>query len=98
MCLNNANFHILDVYVTAVVFFFMQKNTAREIKRRASMAPPAAPAIMATWSCPACFFLGNIVTCGVSIDGLDDTSLHVIVENDRHKFPDVLHQMDASEW
>jgi hypothetical protein len=90
-------FYILDTYVTSVLFFFINKNTIREMKRRASMAPAAAPAIIATWLGPVCFLLGNIVTWGVSIEGLDETSLHVIVEKERHKFPEVLHKIDASE-
>lgn len=36
------------------------------------------------------FFSGTTVTCGVSMAGFDDTSLHVIVENDRQGFPIVL--------
>lgn len=36
------------------------------------------------------FFLVKIVTCGVSIDGLEETSLHDKVEKERHRFPDVL--------
>ena len=38
-----------------------------------------------------CCFLVKIVTCGVSIEeGVDDMSLHVIEENETHRFPDVL--------
>lgn len=32
-----------------------------------------------------------MVTWGVSIEGVDDTSLHVIVEKERQRLPDVLH-------
>ena len=32
------------------------------------------------------------MTCGVSMAGFDETSLHVIVEKDRQGFPDVLQQ------
>ena len=46
MCNKNVNFHILDVYVTSLLFFFMYRNTARD-KIRASTAPPATPAIIA---------------------------------------------------
>lgn len=83
--------------MTSVLFFFINKNAVREMKRRARTAPAAAPAIIATRLGPVCFFLGNIVTWGVSIEGLDEKSLHVIVEKERHKFPDALHKINASE-
>ena len=96
MCNKNVNFHVLDAHATSLLFFFTYRNTARDMIR-AGTAPPAAPAIIAIRLCPLCFFLLKIVTCGVSIEGLDETSLHVIVENKRHKFPDVLYKVDLSE-
>jgi hypothetical protein len=38
----------------------------------------------------------KIVTCGASIEELAEKSLHVIVEKERHKFPDALHKFGAS--
>lgn len=40
--------------------------------------------------------LGTIVTCGASIEGLDDASPHAVVEKERHKFPKVLQKLDTS--
>ena len=42
-----------------------------------------------------CFFLFKIVTCGVSREELAE-KLHVIVEKDRHKFPDALQKLGVS--
>lgn len=67
--------------------------------RRASKAPPIAPSITVILLCFVCFFPGKIVTCGASIEELSEPekSLHVIVEKDRHRFPDALHKFGASE-
>lgn len=97
MFTNGVNFYILDVCVTSVLFFFMNNNTVREIKRSARMAPPTTPAIIATLSCLVRIFGGNAVTCGVSIEGVDETSLHDIVEKERHIFPEVLNIINISE-
>ena len=88
------NCYILVVYVISVFlfFFFMYNITKREIRIRANKAPPAAPSIIAKCLCGVCFLLVKIVTCGVSIEGFDETSLHAIVEKERGKFPDVLHR------
>ena len=86
------NYYILVVYVASVFLFFMNNNTKREMRSRANMAPPAAPSIMAKCLCRVCFLLVKIVTCGVSIEEFGETSLHAVVEKERHKFPDVLHK------
>jgi hypothetical protein len=58
----------------------------------ASVDPPTVPSITARF-CPWCFLLGNVISCGATIGGLDDASLHPFVEKLRHKFPDVLHKI-----
>lgn len=59
------------------------------------MAPPTTPSMIARWLCALCFFLGIIVTCGVSIEGVENASSHMDVEKERHKFPDVLHNIEV---
>lgn len=60
------------------------------MKRKATVAPPTMPNMIARWLCTLCFFWGTIVTCGASIGEFDDASSHDVVENVRHKLPDVL--------
>lgn len=85
--------YILSVYGTSVALFLAYRNSKRMMKNTASKAPPDAPSIIAIWLCLVRFLLVTIVTCGVSIEGFDETSLHVIVEKERHKFPDVLRKL-----
>lgn len=74
----------------------MCKDTKRRTNiASASKAPPIAPSIIAKRLCSVCFFRGKSVTCGASIEELDERSLHDIVEKERHKFPDVLHSISA---
>lgn len=83
-------FYLLSEYVISVLSLLMYNNTEREITIRASKVPPTAPSMIAMWVFLSGFFLVKIVTCGVSIDGLEETSLHDKVEKERHRFPDVL--------
>lgn len=83
--------------MTSVLLFFTYNITEMEASiSKASKAPPIAPSITATLLCFMCFFLVKIVTCGVAIEELAEKSLHVIVEKDRHKFPDALHKLGVS--
>lgn len=71
----------------------MYKTIEMTMKRKASKAPLVTPSITAKWSNPEeaeCLLLVKMVTWGVSIEGVDETSLHVIVEKERQRLPDVL--------
>lgn len=68
----------------------MYKNTDIKIRNRANIATPTAPSIIANRLWLLRFVGVNTVTCGVSIVGFLEKSLHKDIVKERHRFPDDL--------
>lgn len=68
----------------------MYKNTDIKTTNRANTAPPTAPSTTANRLWRFRFVGAKTVTCGVSIEGFLENSLHKDIVNERHRFPDDL--------
>lgn len=68
----------------------MYKNTDIKTPNRANTAPPTAASITANRLWRLRFVGAKTVTCGVSIVGFLENSLHNDIVKERHKFPDDL--------
>lgn len=76
-----------DLNVPLESFLLVNRNNETEMSAKARATPPAIISIVSICLWLLCFG-GKTVTCGVSI--VLEKSLHVAVENDKHRFPDDL--------
>uniref|UniRef100_M1BHS7 Kinase n=1 Tax=Solanum tuberosum TaxID=4113 RepID=M1BHS7_SOLTU len=68
----------------------MYNNTDIKTTNRTNTAPPTAPSITMNRLWRLCFIGAKTVTCGVSIVGFLENSLHKDIVKERHRFPDDL--------
>ncbi|KAG5586753.1 hypothetical protein H5410_047187 [Solanum commersonii] len=69
-------FNILDAYVSPLLLRLMYNNTDIKTTNRTNTAPPTAPSITMKRLWRLCFVGAKTVTCGVSIVGFLENSLH----------------------
>ena len=60
--MHNVKECILAVCETSCCFLVLYRNTERLSKRRASVAPPTTPSMIARWLCTLCWLSGIVVT------------------------------------